>query len=364
MRGLTSKWCPWLSIGVVAGCCWGAGPPVWAQQHIILPPAVAGTPLSLLIQSQANYLAAYGDTVEQMAIARKVNAEAVGLEIQNSIEAVDAYFKRQELNKAYRKYELDPQEAEKRRQQRLKRNVEELYQQVLEGKSPTPALNWLLQELTAPTLAYQYLPGNQTLANSKLDQKLSADDLRLIRLTDGGGKIKTLVFAADDGGMLKTHWPFALQAPEFQKPRQQFEEIRDEVISEARNKDGISYEKAKNLQNSVIGLMVALEAAYPKNVRADPNAFVEYDTSKRFLQSLWGSVHRAITTTDMSVFSGRLRFQGDSVVALLQHMYGAGLQFAPPEPGGEGVYGKIFQAMRNLYINIGSEKAETGIPKP
>ena len=39
------------------------------------------------------------------------------------------------------------------------------------------------------------------------------------------------------------------------------------------------------------------------------------------------------STTDMSVFKGRLRFQGDSVVALLQHMYSSGLQFAPPEPG-------------------------------
>ena len=54
-----------------------------------------------------------------MAVARKINAEATALEIQDSIDAVDAYFKRRELNKAYRKYELDPQES---REQRVIKN--------------------------------------------------------------------------------------------------------------------------------------------------------------------------------------------------------------------------------------------------
>jgi hypothetical protein len=335
-----------------------------ARWRVILPPAVAGTPLSFQIQAQANYFAAYGDMVESMAIARKINAEATALEIQQSIDAVDAYFKRRELNKENRKYELDPQEMEKRRQERMKRNVDELYQKTLEGGDVTRTLNWLLQELAGPTLAYQYLPGGQTLTNSKLDQKLSPDDLKLIRLTDGGGKIKTLIFAAGSGTMLEAHWPFALQAPEFQQFRQPFEAIRDEVVDEARNKGQISYERAKKLQESVIALMVALEAAYPREVRADPEKFLSYITSKRFLQGLWGGVHRATTIKDLSVFSGRLRFQGNGLVALIQHMYGSGLEFAPPEPGGEGVYRKLFHGMRNLYVNIGSEKPETGITKP
>lgn len=331
--------------------------------RVILPPAVAGTPLSFQIHAQASYFAAYGDAVESMAVARKINAEATALEIQQSIDAVDAYFKRRELNKAYRKHKLDPQAQEQRHQKRLRRNVEELYQKTLKG-NVTRSLNWLLQELVGPTLAYQYLPGGQTLTNSKLDQKLLPNDLRLIRMTEGGGKIKTLVFAADDGKVLQAHWPFALTAPEFKELRQQFEKTRDAVIYEAGYRGQISYENATKLRECVVALMVALEAAYPKEVRADVSKFVLYITSKRFLQSLWGRVHRATTTKDLSVLSGRLRFQGDGLVALIQHMYGSGLEFAPPEPGSEGVYRKLFHGMRNLYINIGFEKPETGITKP
>lgn len=245
----------------------------------------------------------------------------------------------------------------------MKSSVEELHQSILQGDT-SRILNWLLQELAGPTLAYQYLPKGELLVNSKLDQKLSSDDLRLIRLTNGGGRIRTLVFTAHGGEVLKTHWPSVLQAPEFTEPRHQFEIARDEVINEARNEGQISLERAKRLQDSVLTLMVSLEAAYPQEVRADPKQFVVYITSKRFLQGLWGSVQRATTTKDMSVFSGSLRFQGDSVVALIQHMYASGLEFAPPEPGSEGVYRRLFNAMRNLYINVGTEKTETWIAKP
>jgi hypothetical protein len=327
--------------------------------RVILPPAVAGTPLSFLIHSQASYFAAYGDAVESMAIARRINAEATSLEIQNSIDAVDAYFKRRELNKVYRKYELDPQAIEQRHQERLKRNVEDLYQRTLQG-DVTKTLNWLLQELVGPSLAYQYSIGNQTLLNSSLDQKLSPNDLKLIRLTDGGGKVKTLVFAANDGKVLNASWPLALQAPEFEACRKQFENARDTVLHEAESGGEISYDNAKRLRESVVAIMVALEAAYPQEARRgnDFDDFALYYGSKRFLQGLWGSVQRATTTKDVSVLSGRLRFQGDSLVALLQHMYGSGLEFAPPEPGGEGVYRKLFHGMRNLYISIGVEKSE------
>lgn len=331
--------------------------------HVYLPPAVAGTPLSFQIHAQAAYMAAYGDAMESMAVARKVNAEAVAFEIQNSIAAVDAYFQRRELNKSYRKYELDSEAIERRHQDRLRRNVEERYQRVLEG-DVTRTLNWLLQELTGPTVAYQYLGSSQALVASQLDQKLSPDELRLIRMTDGGGKVQTLAFAANDGQLLKARWPLALEAPQFEEQRKRFEKARDALIREAANHTELGYETSQELRESVIALMVALEAAYPREVRADFGQFSLYSTSKRYLQSLWGGVQRATTTKDLSVFSARLRFEGDSLVALLQHMYQSGLEFAPPEPGGEGVYRKLFQGMRNLYVNVASEKPETDAAKP
>jgi hypothetical protein len=331
-----------------------------AYHHIFLPPAVAGTPLSFQIHAEAAYISAYGDMVESMANARNIDADTVKKRIQNSIDAVDAFFRRRELNQEYRKYEINPEAREKRHQERLKRAVDELYQNIVKG-GVTPVLNRLLQELAGPVIAYQYATGSEALANSQLDPKLSQDDLKQIRLTDG----KTLVFAADDGKVLNAHWPLALLAPEFKELRQQFETTRDAVIHEAGDRDQISYESAQALRKSVVALFVALEAAYPREVRvADFSKFDPYYTSMRFLQGLWGSVQRATTTKDLSVFSGRLRFQGDSLVALLQHMCRSGLEFAPPEPGGEGVYKMLFNGMRNLYMHVGSEKSETGSAQP
>jgi hypothetical protein len=212
-------------------------------------------------------------------------------------------------------------------------------------------------------IAYQYAPSGLRLTLSKLDQSLSSDDVRLIRFTDGGGRIRTLVVAADDGGVLATPWPSPLQAPQFEELTRQFEKSRDQILAEARGQGRLSYQSGENLRKDVVALMVALEAAYPPEVRHDvgdhSRNFVEYSTSKRFLQALWGGVQRAAATEDMSVFSGRLRFEGKSVADLLQHMCGSGLQFAPPGPGGEGVYRKLFQTMRELYLNLGEEKSPT-----
>lgn len=132
---------------VAASCfVWPWGAP---NQHIFLPPAAGATPLSVQIQSEAYYVAAYGDMLESAATARKINADAVAQEIQNSVAYVDAYFKRRELNREWRAKE-DPNylEREKHRQEVLKRRVEEQYQDILKGDVTGP-LNWLLRELTA-----------------------------------------------------------------------------------------------------------------------------------------------------------------------------------------------------------------------
>ena len=78
-----------------------------APQHVVLPPAFGGTPLSHQIHAEAAYVAAYGDMVKSVAMRRKINAQAVALEIQNLVAYVDAYFKRREINREARAKE-DP----------------------------------------------------------------------------------------------------------------------------------------------------------------------------------------------------------------------------------------------------------------
>lgn len=326
------------------------------NQHLLLPPVFGGTPLSYQIQAEASYVAAYGDMVESIATARKINAQAVALEIQNSVAYVDAYFKRRELNRQWRAKE-NPNylESEKKRQVVLKRRVEEQYQDLLRG-DVTKTLNWLLRELAGPMVASRYLPPEQSLAHTQLDQTLTSRDLEQIRLTDGGGSASRLVFAAADGKVLQTAWPLGLRGPECAAARETFEHTRDGVINEIHEKGQASHESQTKLLQDVNGLFVALENAYPKQRRQNPSEFLTYGAAKRFLQSTLAASHRAITTTDPRVLGGGLRFQGDSVVGLLEHMYQGGLEFAPPEPGGEGVYANLFQNMRTLYTKIGSEQ--------
>ena len=87
------------------------------REHVYLPPVSGATPLSTMIDAQAHYLVAYGDCLESMAIARKIHAEAYQIELRNAVDEVDAYFKRRELNRLWRRKENpDFMEHEARRQ--------------------------------------------------------------------------------------------------------------------------------------------------------------------------------------------------------------------------------------------------------
>jgi hypothetical protein len=328
-----------------------------AQSQTVYIPQRGGTPLSYQIEAEASYMAAYGNMTQSVATARKINAEAVALEIQNSVDYVKAYFERREINRQ-EVAKLDPNylERETRRQAVLKRRVETQYQDILRGDVTRP-LNWLLRELSSPVVAYQYLPGSQTLLHSQLDPKLSPRDLEQLRLTDGGGKTSHLVFAAADGKVLHANWPLALRSEQFAGPRTDFEKARDDVLKEVQDTGKTTPESQAKLMQTLNAMFVALEDAYPKEVRKDPEQYLTYSTAKRFLQAALATSHRALSTNDPFVLGGGLRFQGDSVVGLVQHMYQNGLEFAPPEPGGEGVYKSLFQSLRTLYTNIGSDRS-------
>jgi hypothetical protein len=213
----------------------------------------------------------------------------------------------------------------------------------------------LLRELSRPVVSYQYLLGGKNLVQPEIDAKLTARDLQFIRLTDGGSKASRLVFAAADGSVLLPHWPFGLRGNECAAARDSYERTRDAVVKEIQAQGKLSHENQTKLMQDINGLFVALEAAYPSERRKTPAEFLDYTTGKRFVQTLLAAAHRAIAVNDASVFNGGLRFQGESLLGLIQHMYQNGLEFAPPEPGGEGVYKTLFQNLRALYISMGQE---------
>ena len=259
-------------------------------------------------------------------------------------------------------------ESEKHRQEVLNRRVQEQYQDVMRG-DVTSTLNWLLRELSRPIVSYQYMLGGKSLIQPEIDAKLTVEDLQVIRLTDGGSKASRLVFAAGDGKVLLPNWPFSLRGDECAAARARYQQTRDAVVREIQEQGKMSHESQVQLMRDINGLFVALETAYPSERRKDPTAFLNYSAGKRFVQSLLAAAHRAISVNDASVFSGRLRFQGKTLLTLVQHMYRNGLEFAPPEPGGEGVYHTLFQNLRALYISMGQERPnaadsnENGAPK-
>ena len=261
-------------------------------QRVILAPAIRGTPLSHQIHAEAAYMVAYGNMVESVAMARKINAEAVALEIQNSVAYVDAYFKRREINREARAKE-DPNylEREKQHQEALRRRVEEQYQDVLRG-DVTNMLNWLLRELADSVVAYRYLPANATLLHSSLDRALKPREMEQIRLSDGGSKASRLVFAAADGKPLQPHWPLVMRRPEFGVAEETYERTLAEVVAEIKQKSQVSYENQTKVMQALNALFVALDDAYPKERRKDPGEFLAYATAKRFLQSSLAATNR------------------------------------------------------------------------
>jgi hypothetical protein len=329
------------------------------QSHVRLPPAWGGTPASFQIQAEASYVEAYGDMLQSAAIARKINAQAVALELDNSIAYVKAYFERQRINREERaKLNPDANKMEAIHQKARHDFVVNQVERILREKGDlSETLNWLLGELVGPTLACQYLPQGESLSNSKLDQQLSREDLKMIRLTDGGHKNSRLEFSVADGKVLETHWPWVLRSPEFDGLRNEFDKSRESLLKEA-TAGQVSDKTAKTIYGNVNSFMVTLDEVFPRERRADPKEFLTYASGKHFLSALLANVQRAITTNDQSVFSGRLAFQGKSLVELIQHMYQTGTEFAPPEPGGEAAYRKLLEGMRNLYMNIGPDRSD------
>lgn len=330
-------------------------PSTGAREHVHLPPAFAGTPLSFQIQAEAQYLAARGDLMESAAIARRINADAVANEIQNSIDHVDAYFRRREINREARaKENPDYLAAETHRQAVRRQRLEHQFQDVLKG-DVTDELNWLLAELSGPILAYQYLQGKTALADTELNPKLRPDALSLIWLSDGGSGPGRLTFAAGDPKVLQTPWPPALRKPQFAAQREKFESNRDRLVKNLRNGQEPG-EAEEEVVRSINDLLVALQEAYPDERRKDAAEFLSYNTARRFLRSLAAQTHRALQTDDASIFDGSLRFQGERVLDLIQHMDGCGLVFAPPPAGGERVYRGLLGDLRNLWLSLAADE--------
>jgi hypothetical protein len=352
----------------------------WSQSErrrpvIVLPRATAGTPLSAQIDAEAKYLVTRGALVESVAVARKIHAEAYAQELENSVNEVDAYFRRRELNRQWREGENTTYlEHEQKRQEVRKMRMEKQFEDVLKGNL-TEELNWLLVELSGPTLALHYAVGNVSSVDwgdSRTDinaryaggevpleeigekRMVSSSDAALIRFSDGH-----VAFSANDPKLLQTDWPWALRTPAFDTLRKEFDAAREKLLKEISpvSKEGqVRFESGERLIKSLDAMLVALDKAYPAEKRAEPADFLQYNMAKRYLRSLTGEAQSAIRSGNRAIDSGAVMFQGGSVLELIRHMDRTGLVFAPPPPGGERVYRSLLSSMRSFYLTWGEDK--------
>ena len=348
-----------LVVLLAAGIGWASLNSVFAQgeppshAHVLLPPQYGATALSTVIFAQASYIAATGDFLESAAIARRHNAIAAEHELHNAKLWVQTYFERRELNRAYRLKEDPPYlDKEEHREAQTERRIVDNTQLVVDGNL-TDELNWLLRELAGISVVHELFAENDPLAELEAALKLAKGDAQHIRLTDGVAGGEQLVFRASSAEVLDNRWPRALRGPRFDVDRQRFETARSKAVDQLRAGEQLSRANEEALMDAIDRLAAAFNAAWPQEKRAvDSKTFLVYAAGKRSLQSMAASVYRLIETNDWRLFDDSYRFQGDSVVDLVRHLCRYGLEFAPPEPGDEGTYKKLFFAMRTLYLEL------------
>lgn len=349
----------WLSVVLISGILPILPDDVRAQTDFVREHPVIITPHNVLsvrtdmIRAQAQYMQAAGDFMESAAIARRINADAAAQEIKNHAEWVRTYFELRELNKAYRLREHPPYlDRQELRQSQLERAIVDNPQLTLEGEVNATKLNWLLNKLASTALAAEAV-GDRDADQSFVDHELDPGDRAHIVLTDGshaGGQ--RALFRANQADVLQIDWPFVLSGPEFDEGRRGFEQARDRALEEARAAGEISNETERALIAALDELRWAFQRNYTRQRRFESSeTYAEYLRGKRCLQSLALSVNRVIETNDRRVFDGSYAFEGDSVEHLIRHMCRFGLEFGPPAAGDQGVYRKLFLAMREMYVD-------------
>lgn len=314
------------------------------------------TALGDMIVADAILLRASGDFLVSAGIARNLNAKAASMEMDNSVKWVNTYFKRRQLNKKYREAEHVSylEHAEKRK---------ETYRRIID-KNLAPLnsdlsddLNWMLREILAHSSYADFMSDTpNSMMSSGHDARLDDRERHEIQLTEGklaGGR--AMKFRADKAEVLETErWPMVLRADRYQAARKEFEDAREFAVAQLKNDKEMTNRGADRLMAAVDRLTSDLNKAYPRErLRTiSPRDYHDFDTAKHFLQSLAGSTFRLIETNSAVAFDESYRFQGKTVAELLQHMLSRGLEFAPAEPGGEGVYRKLYQSVRGFYREI------------
>ncbi len=329
-----------------------------ARGHILLPPTRGATVLSTYVDSQARYIAALGDHFESVAIARRHHAEAYDRELDNALKFVHTYFQRRELNRAYRFKEKRSHLDSLGGREKMQRELIIKYPEEIQKGDVSKKLNWLLQRNAGFLLAYAAVGGTEyRTGETATGMRLDARDIQRIWLTEANVQYgQRMPFRAGDGKVTQQPWPLVFRSPEFADARNAYEAAQDKARKELLGPlNQVSWETFQELQEAVDRLADVLSRKYPPAVRREMTGqdwAIFYDNGQRFLKAQAAAVLRIAATQRPELLDGSIGFTGNSVFELIEHMCRHGLEFAPAQPGDEGVYTRLLTALRYLYMEF------------
>lgn len=319
--------------------------------------APATTAFAAQIHANADFQRALGESAIDFAVARKIRAEAFSKEIDNSVAVLEAYWDRKAIYRAeqFRRY-VAPLEQEQLRKSKqwdwLENDPNFAPEAIQNGK----AMNLLLDRLAMTVLTYSY-----TSTHSQDDQdlrrrlKLKPEVIHQLFLRESVGRAG-MRFRADSQDALSIDWwPWVFRKEaDLKKPREQFDKARVDLVKNLATNDGP--QKLQTLLDRYWDMRTALDQWFEGHKK--DSGFVaqgsptHYLDGKRFLESVFGEIHRLQRTGSSSLLVGRSAFDGDNLLDLMAFMSKSALKFDAAQPGEEAGYHQVFQLMRDVYVTV------------
>ena len=353
-------------------------PPAAVQSQVLVPRNVLqlnygscygpGMAAAMQIHAEAEYLRGYGEMQRDLADARIRHAEARKVEIKNRVDEV--------LSKIEIRQALDAERARlireriaKRREnnektwERLKHHPELTAGEIVTGK----ALNFLKNRLATNVVTYQPSDVSSSGSTNKVTEQLQVTPalIHALQVRQMVGRGESLVFRLDDGQPIQVDWwPPALRTPELKSARTNFEKARADVFAA---------EASDQFDPRIKKLLLAHAALQDDFLDQQPHAqriktqqsIHDYLDGKAVLSSLLSEIRRMQRVGPNKVSARDLAFRGSELTEMLTHMVRNGLEFAPAKPGDEQAYQQMFYKLRDLYLAVEADAAESnGSGKP
>lgn len=308
-----------------------------------------------LIFAQAELVRAQGEAAVDYQTARAIAADAYDKELDNALKAVDIYFERRARRDAeVLKNHLD--EAAQRKEKALRRLVDHP-ELTGEGIANGRALNTLKEALRSSVLSVAYLNDDVEIAQLVSRFQLTPELLSQINLQLTNVRGETGTFRADTGQLRSFQWwPFLLRDDRFKADRESIEQHLAEIRQASSQQTEIAPELLTKLESAILQLANKFLQTVDGQAmaREGVSEYYLYRESEQHLQSLTHSVQRMkrVGKADGSLLINGYNpsVDGRDLTSLLTYMVRNGVEFAPPEPGNENAYHKLFEMSKSLYV--------------